>query len=142
MRFLDDFDKKTISRFNEQIQNQLAIYVINLDYEEEEAHDNQEMIKLFIQLLDFVVKSNSRLNRIPASDFVNEVCSNSLNMKYIAKQYYSQRKNSKDKGQAFVYMNYPWLFSTAAKVEVIQFESRLNMEGNIDDMLNNNGDIF
>ena len=45
---IDGFDKKTVSRFNEQLQNQLAINVINLDYVEEEVQDTQEIIRLLI----------------------------------------------------------------------------------------------
>lgn len=89
------------------------------------------------------MKSNGRVRRVPQNDFVNETCSNNLSMRYIAKQYYTRKRGNKNLSKDdFVYLNYPWLFSTAAKVEAIQFESRLNMEGELENLLNNSDNDY
>lgn len=46
-------------------------------------------------------------------------------MNYIAKQYYMRKKNIATASKDFVYLDYPWMFTTAAKVEVLQSEARL-----------------
>lgn len=46
-------------------------------------------------------------------------------MGYIAKQYYQRSRNQTVLGGDFVYLDYPWMFSTAAKVDVLQNEASL-----------------
>ncbi len=133
--YLDSFEASKLLIINEQFQNLMAIHVINLGEEEDAL---QDMLKLVIEILDLVVKSNNRNQRIPPQDFINETFSNGLNMKYIAKQYYTRKKKQQSSfgSEGFIYLNYPWLFSTAAKVEVIQYESRFNIEGQLDMIMN------
>lgn len=127
--YLNKFDTQTILRIVEQLQNQIAISVI----EHSEERDTQNMIKLSIVLLDLVYQSNRQVNRIDEQMFVNDTCSNSLNLKFIAKQYYKKKSHGFDTGlhSEFVYMDYPWMFSTEAKVEVIQNESNVTMQSHI-----------
>lgn len=70
--------------------------------------------------------------------FQNDTCSNTLNMKYIAKQYYQKKSQGFETGlhSTFVYMDYPWLFSTEAKVEVIQNEASVAMQNHLVDVIN------
>lgn len=130
---LNTFDTQTILRIVEQLQNQIAISVI----EHSEERDTQDMIKLSIVLLDLVFQSNQQLARIDQEMFINDTCSNTLNLKYIAKQYYKKKSQAMETGlhTEFVYMDYPWLFSTEAKVEVIQNESNVTMQSHIADII-------
>lgn len=131
---LNKLDTETVLRIVEQLQNQIAISVI----EHSDVKDTQDMIKLSIVLLDLVYQSNQQVNRIDSQMFVNDTCSNSLNLKYIAKQYYKKKSQGLvETGlhTEFVYMDYPWLFSTEAKVEVIQNESNATMQGHIADLI-------
>lgn len=106
--------------------------------EHSEERDTQDMIKLTIVILDLVYLSNAQVARIDESMFVNDTCSNSLNLKYIAKQYYQKKSQGYETGihSKFVYMDYPWLFSTEAKVEVIQNESNVSMQNHLAEMIN------
>ena len=109
----------------EQLQNMLAIYVVSLVNEE----NTKEQIKFTIKCLSYLQKSNTRNPRLDRAEFVNETVSDNLNMKYIAKQYYQRAKNQTNPMNGidtdFVYLDYPWMFSTAAKVDVLQSESKL-----------------
>lgn len=123
--YLDTFSSENFHRLFEQLQNQITICVYSLEEEEE---DVQDMLKLSITALDLVHRSNTSVLRIPIKDFVNESCSDKLHLPDIAKQYY-QKKTKKMKG--FVFLDYPWLFSTEAKVDVIQIECQFRMENEI-----------
>lgn len=126
--YIDSFSPELMLILFEQLQNQITISVFNLEDESE----TQDMLKLTITVLDLIHKSNLNIQRVPYGDFINETCSNKLNMAYIAKQYY--QKNKKSTG-SFVYLDYPWLFSTEAKVDVIQIESQSRMENEITNMI-------
>jgi hypothetical protein len=106
--------------------------------EHSEERDTQDIIKLTIVILDLLYRSNLQTTRIDDVMFQNDTCSNTLNMKYIAKQYYQKKSQGYDTGihSRFVYMDYPWLFSTEAKVEVIQNEANVTMQNHIADMIN------
>lgn len=131
---MNKFDIDAVKHINEQLQNQIAISVI----EHSEERDTQDIIKLTIVILDIVFRSNSQATRIRDVMFQNDTCSNTLNMKYIAKQYYQKKAQGYDTGlhNRFVYMDYPWLFSTEAKVEVIQNEANVTMQNHLADMIN------
>lgn len=126
--YIDTFSPELMLILFEQLQNQITISVYNLEDESE----TQDMLKLTITVLDLIYKSNLNIQKVPSGDFINETCSNKLNMGYIAKQYY-QKKNKSTRG--FVYLDYPWLFSTEAKVDVIQIESQFRMENEISNIL-------
>ena len=56
-------------------------------------------------------------------------------MNYIAKQYYQRAKNELEVlGSDFIYLDYPWMFSTAAKVDMLQGEAKLIQN---DEIINN-----
>jgi hypothetical protein len=122
-----------MSGLNELLQNQIAIFVLNL----KEDEDTEDMLKLSIVILDLLFKSNRRVGRVAAGDFINETCSNNLNLRFIAQQYFTKKKKSK-KGretEKFVFLDYPWLFSTEAKVEAIQQESKFAMNNEISEQI-------
>lgn len=126
-------DAVLISGLNELLQNQIAIFVLDLKEEE----DTEDMLKLSIVILDLIFKSNRRHTRIVEGDFINETCSNTLNLRYIAQQYFTQKKKSRKGRQTekFVFLSYPWLFSTAAKVEAIQLEARYAMQDEVSEQI-------
>jgi hypothetical protein len=68
--------------------------------------------------------------------FVNDTCSEHLNIAVLAKDYYNSKKNRDKTREKFIFLDYPWLFSTAAKVDAIQFESKFSMQGVISDIMN------
>lgn len=138
--------KKRVNELNEQIQNELAILIFNPEMQQEddenmEAYD--QMLTLMIQVLDFLYKSNVNNPRVPSTDFQNPTCSDNLNMTVIAKEYYTskQLKKHKEGDDKFLFLDYPWLFSTAAKVEVIQKESKFNMKNTLHQMLDEDGHL-
>lgn len=136
-----------MDELNEQIQNELAILIFNPEMQQEEDEDEMEMydemLSLMIRVLDFVYKSNQNNPRLPSTDFRNPTCSDNLNMTLIAKEYYtSKQKKDKSSSEKFLFLDYPWLFSTAAKVEVIQKESKFNMKNTLHQMLDEDGHLM
>lgn len=124
-------------RLNEQFQNHIAISIVQLD-SDEELDDSHSWLELQIELLDLLVKSNTRVRRVDHAEFVNDTCSNQLNIQTLAKHYYVSKKQHQqaEPVDRFIFLEYPWLFSTAAKVDAIQYESKLAMQGVLSDMLN------
>ena len=106
----------------------IAIYIISLGEDQSTLND----LRVTIQCLDFFFKSNHELRRIEDSEFINPTVSDNLNMKAIADEYYQNKQGniSKDDNH-FAFLDYHWLFSTEAKVEVIQMESRLTQRDHI-----------
>lgn len=118
---LSAMPKDTFSNIIEQLQNLLAIYVISLVNKE----DTLQSIKFTIKCLSYLHESNLSKERVDKEEFINETVSGQLNMHYIAKQYYQRSRNQQVMGGDFVYLDYPWMFSTAAKVDVLQSEANI-----------------
>jgi ubiquitin-protein ligase E3 A len=117
----------------EKLQNSLAIFVIRLVNEE----NTRPQIQFTIKCLDYLEKANRLTTppKISPSEFINETVSSQLNMNYIAKQYYQRENNHLEVLESnFVYLDYPWMFSTAAKVDVLQGEAKLKQN---DEIINN-----
>src|SRR3990167_4312509 len=138
--------KSRVDELNEQIQNELAILIFNPEMQQEEDEEDvkmyDEMLSLMIQVLDYLYRSNQNNPRVPATDFRNPTCSDNLNMTWIAKEYYtSKQKKDKSSGDEFLFLDYPWLFSTAAKVDVIQNESKFSMKNTLHQMLDEDGHL-
>lgn len=133
VEYINDFDGETLNRVNEQLQNQIAISLL----EHNEEKDTQDMLKLTIVILDLAYLSNKQQHRIAEAMFVNDTCSNSLNLRLIAKQYYNKKKQKLESGihNNFVYLDYPWMFSTEAKVEIIHLESNVSMQQHLNQMI-------
>lgn len=99
--------------------------------------NTRPQIKFTIKLLDYLEKANRSSNpvKISQTEFVNDTVSSQLNMNYIAKQYYQRAHNQAQVLEKdFVYLDYPWMFSTAAKVDVLQGEAKLIQN---DEVINN-----
>lgn len=118
---MNPLPKSTLGEIIEQLQNLLAIYVISLVNEE----DTRSNIKFTIKCLSYLHDSNVQNPRVDKDEFINETVSSQLNMNYIAKQYYQRSRNQEVIGGDFIYLDYPWMFSTAAKVDVLQSESNI-----------------
>ena len=133
VRYIDNFDEDTINRINDQLQNQIAIALL----EHSDERDMQNMVILTIVVLDLVYQSNQRNHRMQEEKFVNDTCSNNLNLRFIAKQYYNKKAKKLESGihAQFVYLDYPWLFSTEAKVDIIHNESTVSMQHHLTEML-------
>ena len=83
-------------------------------------------IKATILVLDSYHTANKELLFMEETEFVNETASIVLSMKFVAEQYYLKNRNSASVREAdFIFLSYSWLFSTAAKVEAVQSESKL-----------------
>jgi hypothetical protein len=137
VQYLDSLGTDRLLRLNEQFQNHIAISIVQLD-PEEELDDSQRWLELQIELLDLLVKSNARSRRVDPAVFVNDTCSEQLNIATLAKDYYLSKKQQRqaEPQDRFIFLEYPWLFSTAAKVDAIQFESKFAMQGVFSDILN------
>lgn len=128
----------------DEIHNQIAIHL--LDINEKDGLDVQKNLASMIMVLDFFYKSNERVHRLLKGHFQNGTFSDRLDMKYIAKQYYYRRKANSSKAVApmdedFVFLDYPWLFTTEAKVDIIQHESRFTMGEEVANMMEEEMDI-
>ena len=111
-----------MSELVETLQNNLAMQVISLV----EQMVPEENLWFLIKILKILFESNKKNPRIDKEEFINDTVSSQLNMFYITKQYHAKTKNRQIlNNNKFVYLDYPWIFSTAAKVDVIQNESRL-----------------
>ena len=99
----------------------IAVYVASLTSGEECLPE----IGTAIRCLSYFQKANLENRYLKKEEFVNETVSSSLSMQYIAKQYYLKNKNiaTSEISLDFVFLDYPWIFSTAAKVDVLQHES-------------------
>lgn len=122
---ISNLDKIPSQQFTSKIEtlhNALAIFLHYLKMEDRFKHD----IKSLILVLDCFYASNQNNRRILDTDFVNETASFILSMDFIADQYYSKSHNrSSIREPDFIFLEFAWLFSTAAKVDVVQSESKL-----------------
>lgn len=128
---------KQFSSLVEKLSNSIAILVIGLT----EDQDTKPQLQFAIRALDYLDKANRLTNppKIKVKEFINETVSDNLNMSYIAKQYYQRKKRlASVSSNDFVYLDYPWMFSTAAKVEVLQSESKLVQNDEVVNNLFNN----
>jgi len=115
-------EKLQLKKWLEQIQNSLAIFIHFLKMDEKYKTE----IKAMILLLSILYKVNCIVKFACQEEFINETGSSILNMRFISEQYYRKSKNSnKVKEPDFIFLDYPWMFSTAAKVDVVQNESKL-----------------
>ena len=122
--YLKQLPAKQFGALVEKLSNSIAILVIGLT----EEQDTKPQLQFAIRSLDFMDQANriTSPSKISQREFVNETVSDNLNMNYIAKQYYQRNKKHPGvQGADFVYLDYPWMFSTAAKVDVLQSEAKL-----------------
>ena len=117
VKYLDGMGTKMFKEIVENYENLIAMSLINKG-----GKLLSEDMKLGIMIVDFFSKSNQRVPRMPRKDFINEACSDMLDMNIVATDYY-RLKNRPGAGKEFLLLNYPWFFSTEAKVDVLQVEN-------------------
>src|SRR3990167_556551 len=105
--------KSRVDELNEQIQNELAILIFNPEMQQEE---DEEDVKMYDEMLSLMIQ---------VLDYL----------------YRSNQKKDKSSGDEFLFLDYPWLFSTAAKVDVIQKESKFSMKNTLHQMLDEDGHL-
>lgn len=109
--------KEEILKPIETFENSIALQVIMSD----QSRISKEVI-ICCSILDYLHRSNQAKLRVERKEFVNETVSNNLNLNIIATQYYNY-KNAPKAQRPFLILDYPWLFSTEAKVDVLQVEN-------------------
>lgn len=117
VKYLDAMDSKLFKEIVENYENLIAMSLITKG-----GKVLSDDMKLGILIVDFFAKSNQRVPRVPRKDFVNEACSDTLDMNIVATDYF-RLKNRPEAGKPFLLLNYPWFFSTEAKVDVLQVEN-------------------
>lgn len=113
--YLDTMEKEEMSKVMEEYSNSIAMLIISSP----NAEIGKEII-ICIRILDYFHRSNTSRPRVSRKEFVNETVSNSINLNIVATQYYNL-KNKPNK--PFLILEYPWIFTTEAKVDVIQIEN-------------------
>lgn len=114
---LDTLSKREMMQRVECYQNHIALSLISTG----SKVTTPDMVVL-IMILDFFHKSNDSNRRLDAKDFSNEALSDHLDMNIISTQYYNYRKKPATL-RPFLILDYPWLFTTEAKVDVLQVEN-------------------
>ena len=117
IKYLDAMDTSIFKSIIENYENLIAMSLISKG-----GKVLSDEMKLGIMIVDFFAKSNQRVPRVPKKDFINEACSDTLDMNIVATDYY-RLKNRPGVGKQFLLLNYPWFFSTEAKVDVLQVEN-------------------
>lgn len=131
--FISRMTKKELMRAVEIYENSIASFTLEMD--PSKVNIPKEIV-LCILILDFFYRSNLELPRIAKSDFVNEAVSNSLNLNVLATQYYNYKNTPNAVNPPFLILNYPWLFTTEAKVDVLQVENYCSQNTQVLNQLN------
>lgn len=123
--------KDELMRRVEFFENQIALSIADADHGK-----LTEDVILFIRILDYFHRSNVEVHRIKATEFINEVLSDKLNLKFIAALYYTHKNKPPSPQKPFLILEYPWLFSTEAKVDVLQEENACTQNSEIINQIN------
>lgn len=129
--FINKMTKKQLERVVEFFNNQIALSLTESD----NGQLNPDVI-LYIRILDYFHRSNQEVERLQASDFINEVLSDKLNLKLMAALYYTHKNRPPTPQRPFLILEYPFLFSTEAKVDVLQEECATNQQSEIINQIN------
>lgn len=129
--FINAMTKDQIMRIVEFFENQIALSIADAN------HGQLTMdVILFIRILDYFHRSNVAVPRLQATDFINEVLSDKLNLRQIAALYYTYKNRPQSPQKPFLILEYPWLFSTEAKVDVLQEENACTQNSEIITQIN------
>ncbi len=125
LQLINTMNKDEILKVIETFENSIAMQVIMGD----QIHISHEVITC-ISILEYLYKSNNVKQRVDKKEFVNETVSNNLNLNVIATQYYNF-KNKPANQRPFLILDFPWLFSTEAKVDVLQVENACSQNSQV-----------
>lgn len=123
--------KDQMLRVVEFFNNQIALTLADAD----NGQLTPDVI-LYIRVLEYFHRANGATHRLQASDFVNEVLSDKLNMKLMAALYYTHKRRPPSADKPFLILEYPFLFSTEAKVDVLQEECAYSQQSEIISQIN------
>lgn len=126
IRFLNSMPHERLMRVVETLENSIALIIL----EQDRAQINNQIV-LCIRVLDYLHQSNQENPRLNNKDFINEACSNSLNLPQIASQYYNFKNKPLGPGRPFLILEYPWLFTTEIKVDVLRVENSISQNSQI-----------
>jgi hypothetical protein len=128
IHFMNKMTKVELAKIVEEYSNTIAMLVL----EAQNYQIGKEMV-ICIRILDYFHRSNELNHRILRKEFINDAASNNLNLNIIATQYYNY-KNKPNK--PFLILEYPWLFTTEAKVDVLQVENVCSQNSQIMNQIN------
>lgn len=128
---INQMKKEHFNRVVEFFNNQIALSI---------ADSNTGGLKhediLYIRILDYFHRSNILMHKLQPTDFINEVLSDKLNLKAMAALYYQHKNRPENPHKPFLILDYPFLFSTEAKVDVLQEECSYSQHNEIINQIN------
>lgn len=128
---------KTIEGF----ANSIALMILSSENENISSE-----IVICISVLDYFHKANKISQIVDDKEFINDTVSNNLNLNLLATKYYNYKNKPNQFGQKpFLILEYPWLFSTEAKVDVLQVENYCSQNTQVMDQIMSgltSGNIF
>lgn len=116
--FLGTIPKQQFSQILESLNNTIALKIL----ESGESMKVSQEVMICIRVMEYFNRANKVYRLVDKSCFVNDALSESLNMRRLAGDYYALKNNLGRKAD-FSILEYPYLFTTAAKVDVIQAEN-------------------
>lgn len=116
--FLGTIPKQQFAQILECLNNTIALKIL----ESGETTKVSQEVMICIRVMEYFFRANKVYRLVDKSHFVNDALSESLNMRRVAGDYYAL-KNNMGRKIDFSILEYPYLFTTAAKVDVIQAEN-------------------
>lgn len=116
--FLGTIPKQQFGHILESLNNTIALKIL----ESGETTKVSQEVMICIRVMEYFFRANKVYRLVDKSHFVNDALSESLNMRRVAGDYYALKNNAGRKVD-FSILEYPYLFTTAAKVDVIQAEN-------------------
>jgi hypothetical protein len=115
---LGSIPKGQFSQVLESLNNTIALKILESGESTKVGHE----VVICIRVMEYFFRANKVYKLVSKMDFVNDALSDSLNMRKLAGEYYALKLNLGRKSD-FSILEYPYLFTTAAKVDVIQAEN-------------------
>lgn len=140
LEYLSKMSKTHLMRVVDNLENSIAVILFSQD----QGQITKEVV-LCIGVLEYFYNSNQDNRRLADKDFVNEACSNCLNLAIVASQYYAHKNRPPSPTRPFLILDYPWLFTTEAKVDVLRVENQCTQNSQIFSQINQglqNGNIM
>lgn len=131
IEYLNTMNKQHMMRVIENLENSISLIL----YGQDQSHITKEVV-MCIGVLEYFYSSNEANPRVSQKDFQNEACSNSLNLQIVASQYYTYKNRPPSPNRPFLILDYPWLFSTEAKVDVLRVENQCTQHSQIITQIN------
>lgn len=124
--FLGTLPKQQFAQILESLNNTIALKIL----ESGESMKVSQEVMICIRVMEYFNRANKMYHLVDKSCFVNDALSESLNMRRLAGDYYAVKNNLARKAD-FSILEYPYLFTTAAKVDVIQAENECMQQSTV-----------